>query len=81
MKEYIIDIAEFMYQQKLSFEMRGLSKEKDIYDYFVTKEKNRKIYEGIVDSEIRKFEELLNNMSKSVITTLEELRSSIIKQL
>lgn len=39
----------------MSFEMKGLSKEADIHDYLVNREGRRKMYEEVVDGEIRKF--------------------------
>ena len=52
---YIIDIAEFMFEQKMSYEMKGLSKEADIHDYMVNRESRRKMYDDVVDAEIKKF--------------------------
>lgn len=81
MNPYIIDIAEFMYEQKMSFEMKGLSKEADVHDYLVNREGRRKMYDDVVDTEIKKFEEELNEMTKSVMKTVDDLRASIIGQL
>lgn len=81
MNPYIIDIAEFMYEQKMSFEMKGLSKEADVHDYLANREGRRKMYDDVVDTEIKKFEEELNEMTKSVMKTVDDLRASIIGQL
>jgi hypothetical protein len=81
MNPYIIDIAEFMYEQKMSFEMKGLSKEADVHDYLVNREGRRKMYDDVVDTEIKKFEEELNEMTKSIMKTVDDLRASIIGQL
>ena len=50
MSAYIIDIAEFMFEQKMSFDMKGLSKEADIHDYLINREDRRKMYDEIVDT-------------------------------
>lgn len=60
MNPYVLDIAEFMYDQKMSFEMKGLSKEADIHDYMIHRDSRRKMYDDVVDAEIKKFEEELN---------------------
>lgn len=39
------------------------------------------MYDDIVDAEIKKFEEELNEMTKSIMKTVEDLRVSIIGQL
>lgn len=61
--------------------MKGLSKEADIHDYLINRDSRRKMYDDVVDAEIKKFEEELNIMTKSIMKTVEELRSSIIGQL
>ena len=35
--------------------MKGLSKEADIHDYMINREERRKMYDDIVDAEIKKF--------------------------
>jgi hypothetical protein len=39
------------------------------------------MYDDVVDAEIKKFEEELNDMTKSIMKTVEDLRASIIGQL
>jgi hypothetical protein len=41
-----------VYEQKMTFEMKGLSKEEDIHDYLINKESRRQMYEQVVDAEI-----------------------------
>lgn len=53
----MLDIAEFMFEQKMSFEMKGLSKEADIHDYLANRDSRRKMYDDVVDGEIKKLEE------------------------
>jgi hypothetical protein len=36
----------------MTFDMKGLSKEEDIYDYLINKESRRQMYEQVVDGEI-----------------------------
>ena len=53
---FIVDIAELIYEQKMAFNMKGLSKEADIHDYLVNKESRRKMYDDVVNMEISRFE-------------------------
>ena len=78
---FIMDIAELLYEQKMTFEMKGLSKEADIHDYLINKESRRKMYDDIVDAEIGRFEGELDEMLKSITKTINELRENIVGQL
>lgn len=78
---FIMDIAELLYEQKMTFEMKGLSKEADIHDYLINKESRRKMYDDIVDTEIGRFEGELDEMLKSITKTINELRENIVGQL
>lgn len=40
----------------MTFNMKGLSKETDIYDYLINKESRRKMYDDVVNMEISRFE-------------------------
>ena len=50
-----MDIAELLYEMKMTFDMKGLSKEADIHDYLINKESRRKMYDDVVDTEISRF--------------------------
>jgi hypothetical protein len=78
---YIVDIAELMYEQKMSFAMRGLSAEADIHDYLVNKDSRRKMYDDVVNAEIARFETELADMLKSITKTIEDLKTNIVGQL
>jgi hypothetical protein len=57
--------------------MKGLSREEDIHDYLINKDSRRQMYEQIVDGEIERFQNELDELLASITKTITDLKLNI----
>jgi hypothetical protein len=79
--ESILDISEFLYDIKQSFDKKGLNDYPEILDYYMSIQQHEVDYQECAKTEYAKFEAYSNQICQKIIQTFEQLKIQIRTQL
>lgn len=77
----IKDIGEFLYEQKVLFEMKGLSSSPQIFDFLQNRDKREEQYKQSIMEQYFKFEQQCEVLIQQVHQVVSELKANIREQI